>query len=556
MMTRMLTIHQRQCPCFSPVSWNALYGIRILRTSLRGYPVNCSKTNKFPDDSLHRYHELSPAVNDVATFDKNEWEGSVEELTWDNSEKRATNPDADGSNKWTPKYGAYILLGLILLLSVIVWQLLRAIGSIPDYSKSSRLSTITVSERATTIPSTSMSKPELESESTSNSQEIDASTYRKERKSETTELPIGKILKTAGSEVLTPEIEKLENPVYQTSRPSPHLISTSSSKPVLSTEGKSSAITLESDSTPPQPPSEPHSSSFIKVPPGGPLPLKPGVQTYSRSTGKTPDVPPKMDTVSSPPATDCQVNKISHPILPTNCNSTSSSISIPQGGTLPALRARAQISLRAAAAASEASQRAAAYSAAASTAASRAAEAAERAAVAATKAQAALEVSAEDAIIAAESRAQQAAVMAKEAEDRAARSAASATAYEDLAQVQASVAIDAARKSSSVQSHGQRVTINVDKKGSFEPWSLKAVLSSIVQGITAPGFHNPAHWTDHITEPEGSKADTISQSSGQLPESSTSKSRSSSQDIESRILSGAKSLWQRLTNVGPSVHRE
>ncbi|EFJ50898.1 hypothetical protein VOLCADRAFT_88294 [Volvox carteri f. nagariensis] len=89
---------------------------------------------------------------------------------------------------------------------------------------------------------------------------------------------------------------------------------------------------------------------------------------------------------------------------------------LPSDSSLGSLRERAQLALRAAAAAVEASQRAAAYAAAASNAASRAAEAAERAATAATLAQAGLESAAESAIVAAEARVAQAAEAAKDAE--------------------------------------------------------------------------------------------------------------------------------------------
>lgn len=60
---------------------------------------------------------------------------------------------------------------------------------------------------------------------------------------------------------------------------------------------------------------------------------------------------------------------------------------MPSDPSLPSLRERAHIAMRASGAAMEASQRAAAYSAAASSAASRAAEAAEQAAVAASAVQ-------------------------------------------------------------------------------------------------------------------------------------------------------------------------
>lgn len=61
--------------------------------------------------------------------------------------------------------------------------------------------------------------------------------------------------------------------------------------------------------------------------------------------------------------------------------------SLPTDPSLPSLRERAHIAMRASGAAMEASQRAAAYSAAASSAASRAAEAAEQAAAAAAAVQ-------------------------------------------------------------------------------------------------------------------------------------------------------------------------
>ncbi|KXZ47473.1 hypothetical protein GPECTOR_35g911 [Gonium pectorale] len=123
---------------------------------------------------------------------------------------------------------------------------------------------------------------------------------------------------------------------------------------------------------------------------------------------------------------------------------TSALAHLPTDDSLGSLRERAQLALRAAAAAGEASQRAAAYAAAASSAASRAAEAAERAASAATIAQAGLENAAESAIMAAEARVAQASEAAKEAEVRAASAAAHATAYQDISQSQADIAERAA----------------------------------------------------------------------------------------------------------------
>jgi hypothetical protein len=120
--------------------------------SFDSFPASCSKTDNFLGDSLHRNQESNPSVTDTLRSE-NEWEMSFEELTWDHSDKGNAHRDAD-SVSGTPKYGvmsfpdfqlkdqlskcysyllcqntgAYILSGLIVMLSVIVWQLLRAIG--------------------------------------------------------------------------------------------------------------------------------------------------------------------------------------------------------------------------------------------------------------------------------------------------------------------------------------------------------------------------------------------------------------------------------------------
>lgn len=117
---------------------------------------------------------------------------------------------------------------------------------------------------------------------------------------------------------------------------------------------------------------------------------------------------------------------------------------MPSDPSLPSLRERAHIAMRASGAAVEASQRAAAYSAAASSAASRAAEAAEQAAVAASAVQAALEAAAEDAMAAAVKRMNRAVEMVADAESRAAAAAAMATAYQDISDGQAEAARAAA----------------------------------------------------------------------------------------------------------------
>eukprot|EP00877_Chromochloris_zofingiensis_P012512 jgi/Chrzof1/7514/Cz02g26170.t1 len=108
--------------------------------------------------------------------------------------------------------------------------------------------------------------------------------------------------------------------------------------------------------------------------------------------------------------------------------------------SVPAMRERAHIAMKASAAAMEASQRASAYSAAASSAASRAAEAAEHSASAAASVQSALETAAEDAMAAAVARMNKAVEMVADAESRAATAAAMATAYQDIAEGQSAVA--------------------------------------------------------------------------------------------------------------------
>eukprot|EP00798_Chlamydomonas_sp_ICE-L_P011676 gene11676-34398_t len=124
--------------------------------------------------------------------------------------------------------------------------------------------------------------------------------------------------------------------------------------------------------------------------------------------------------------------------------------------SLPALRARARLALRASAAAGVASQRASAYAAAAAAASSAAADAVERASVAAQAAHTSWEKGADGAAAAAEQRTRVATKTAEEAETRAAQAAALASAYEDLSHTQASIAERAALGLPSVKSYGAR----------------------------------------------------------------------------------------------------
>ena len=100
--------------------------------------------------------------------------------------------------------------------------------------------------------------------------------------------------------------------------------------------------------------------------PGGPLPLRPGVASSDHPSGPWPSVvtSPSTDIIALPPPS----RALPRPAAAGPASQAGG------GSGISVLRERAQVALRAAAAASDASQRAAAYSAAASSAASRSVE--------------------------------------------------------------------------------------------------------------------------------------------------------------------------------------